>query len=303
MKMRAGIVVCLLFAFTILNAQEKLSTTPPVLKGYMGKAGKVTKSHYFNFIKVKDESGEKTRQSTGNYWEVSYVYDSVFRQKASFSEFMIKQIKDAGGILFWNDTTQIHFAIPSDTTGNLWGSVSLTSDKVYRLKLIREQVFQNKLKFDTIQILKYKEFVTPVKLPARINVFPNSVIERARYSKFNHSYISFIKDKRSNRQTLMGPYWDIKVLVVNEEGKTDKQISTVEIMESYYRAAIKAGGKIIKSRPRELVFNIPVGDDSKLWVRVLTSLEGVYYLKMTLQADKDAKPAEPISQKSQTKKN
>lgn len=302
MKIRTAVIVCFLTMFATLNAQDYLSPNPPLLKGYKGKDGKVTKNHYFNFIKVKDESGENNRQSTGHYWEVSYVYDSVFRQKGLFAEFMTKQITDAGGVLFWKDTSMIHFAIPRDAGGNLWGNIILASDKVYRLKLIEEQVFVNKLAFDSIQSPQYDDFVEAVELPPRINFLPNTLITSARYSKFNHLNITFVKNKQSNRQALMGPYWNLKLKVLNDQGATDKRISPVEIMESYYRAVIKSGGEIIKSRPRELIFNLTVGDDKKLWVRIMTSLDGVYFMRIVLQENKDETPAISVSEASKQKK-
>ncbi|MEA1875978.1 MAG: hypothetical protein U9N86_03865 [Bacteroidota bacterium] len=296
MKIKTGLIVCLLAVFTTLNAQDFLSPTPPILKGYKGKEGRIIKNHYFNFIKVKDESGDKDRQSTGHYWEISYVYDSVFRQKGIFEEFMTKQITDAGGILFWKDTSMIHFAIPRETGGNLWGNVILTSDKVYRLKLIEERVFVNKLVFDSIQNPMYDDFVVEVELPPRFNLLPNTLITQTRYSKFNHLNITFVKNQQSYRQTLMGPYWNLKLKVVKDEGDTDKRVSPVEIMESYYRATLKAGGEIIKSRPRELIFFLPVEDEKKLWVRVMTSLDGVYFIRMVLQDKKDETPALSVSE-------
>lgn len=302
MKIRIAILVCLLTLFTSLNAQDYLSPSPPVLKGYKGKEGRTIKNHYFNFIKIKDESGENNRQSTGHYWEISYVYDSVFRQKGMFEEFMTKQITDAGGVLFWKDTSMIHFAIPRDTGGNLWGNIILTSDKVYRLKLIEERVFVNKLVFDSIQSPVYDDFVVEVELPPRFNLLPNTLITQTTYSKFNHLKITFVKNQQSYRQTLMGPYWNLKLKVVNDEGVTDKRISPVEIMESYYRATIKAGGAIIKSRPRELIFSLPVGDDNKLWVRIMTSLDGVYFIRMVLQDNKDETPALSVSEISRQNK-
>jgi hypothetical protein len=57
-------------------------------------------------------------------------------------------------------------------------------------------------------------------------------------------------------------------------------------MESYYRATVKAGGVIIKSRPRELIFTLPQ-KGSTLWCRVTTSLDGVYFIRMVLEADSD----------------
>jgi len=303
MKITTAIIASFLFLSSTLSAQDYLSPNPPLLKGYKGKEGKVIKNHYFNFIKVKDESGDNERQSTGHYWEVSYVYDSVFRQKGLFEKYMTKQITDAGGVLFWKDTSMIHFAIPRDEGGNLWGNVILSSDKVYRLKLIEERAFINKLVFDSIQNPKYDDFVKAVELPPRVNLLPNTLITQAKYSKFNHLNITFVKNRKSFRQVLMGPYWNLKLKVVNEEGLTDKRISPVEVMESYYRACLKADGNIIKSRPRELIFSLPVGDESKLWVRVMTSLDGVYFLRMILQENKDETPALPISEISKKKKD
>ena len=66
----------------------------------------------------------------------------------------------------------------------------------------------------------------------------------------------------------------------------DKQVSTVEILESYYRACVKANGKVKKSRPRELVFTLPM-NKATLWVRVTVSLDGVYFVRVVMQDDKD----------------
>ena len=87
----------------------------------------------------------------------------------------------------------------------------------------------------------------------------------------------------------MGPYWDLKVEVRNLEDDVDKSISTVEIMESYYRACQNAGGTIIKSRPRELLLRLP-DNQSSLWCRITASLDGVYFVKVVMMDDKDKTP-------------
>lgn len=298
MKFRTVFLFSFLLTSLNMEAQDYLSPTPPMIKAFQGIEGKVTKNHFFNFIKVKDESGEKERQSTGHYWEVSYLYDSVFRQKEMFSDFMEKQITDLGGVLFYKDTSSIHFAIPRDTGGNLWGNVLLTSDKLYRLKLIEERVFVNKLVFDTLVQARFDEFVEAVEMPPRMNFLPSTLITRARYSKFNHLNINYTDKNQSFSQTLMGPYWDLKLEVVTSDGEVDTRISPVEIMESYYRACVKHGGKIIKSRPRELIFNLPVGSSQKLWVRIVTSMDGLYFAKMVLQDDQDETPPKGIGDAS-----
>lgn len=273
-------------------SQDDLPPNPPLFKGYKDLPGNVNKNHYFNYIKLKDERGEKERQATGYYWEVSYSYDSIFRQKAMFADFMEQQIKNLGGVLFWHDTTQIHFAVPREDAHNLWGKVLLTSDRVYRLKLIEERSFVNKVDFSAENTVAYDPFVDSIEMPPLAAFLPNSVIERGRYSKFNHMSISFTANNVAYRQSLMGPYWDLKLYVADQEGETDKRISTVEIMESYYRAALKMNGTILKSRPRELVFHFPYGENQKLYYRVMTSLDGIYYLKIILQNNEDEKEPE-----------
>ncbi len=282
-----------LLLFTLIGfgigsfAQQTIDDYPPLLKGYEGNEGKVTKKHFFNYMMLKDETGEKERQATGRYWEVNYVYDSVFRQKQLFASFMVDQIKGFQGILFFSDTTQIHFAIPRDSLPNVWGKVLLKSDRVYRIQVIEEVGFTNQVEFDSDYTPAFDEFVTPVEFPPRLGYLPNSIVTSARYSKFNHFTISFVENQASYRQNLMGPYWDLKMKVTDSLGETDSRVSTVEIMESYFRAALKADGKVIKSHARELIFNIPVGDDKKLWVRVMTSLDGLYLIRMVLQNNSD----------------
>jgi hypothetical protein len=304
MKKTYGILLAVLLTTGSLIAQDYLNPNPPMIKGYKDHPGKVFKNHYFNYITVKDETGENERQSTGHYWEVTYSFDSVFRQKRRIQDFMTQQLNDLGAKLFFQDTSSIHFAIPRETGGNLWGKVLLTSDKVYRLKLIEERVFVNKLEFDVEAECKYDEYVESVELPPRINFIPGSVIARSRYSKFNHFNINYVsKDKISYQQTLMGPYWDLKINVINEQGQVDKRISTVEVLESYYRSTLKAKGTIIKSRSRELIFNLPADDEKTLWVRVMASLDGTYFLRMVLQDNADATlPKSLIERKADSKK-
>ena len=286
MKFRILFVLLLALGSVISSAQEKLDTVPPMLKGYQGNEGKLFKNHFFNFITLKDESGENQRQATGRYWEISYIYDSVFRQKDMFAAYVKSEVGKLGGVLFFSDTTQIHFVIPREKQPNLWGKVLLRNDRVYRLQMVEETVFNNKLNLDQPAVPQYDEYVEPVEMPARLGFLPNSMILSCRYSKFNQYRISFTENNRSYRQMLMGPYWDLKLEVRNEAGETDTRISTVEIMESYYRAAMKAGGTIVKSKPRELIYFIPE-KDARLYVRVMTALDGVYYIRAVLQNTED----------------
>ena len=283
--------ILLLLAFVGLTsgliAQEQINEYPPIIKGYNGSEGKIIKKYFFNFIKLKDNTGENERQATGRYWEINYVYDSIFRQKELFAQFMKEEITRNKGVLFFQDTSQIHFAIPRDEAPNIWGKVSLKSDRIYRVSVIEEIGFLNFIKFDSEAKPEYDEFVESIVLPPRVGFMPQTVLTSARYSKFNHYRITFVKDNRSYSQRLMGPYWDLKCKVVDSTGQVDSRVSAVQIMESYYRSAVKLKGNIIKSRPRELIFNIPVDDDKKLWVRLMTSLDGLYYLRMVLQDNAD----------------
>ena len=269
----------LLFCFSALIAQESKIPPLPVLKGYQNVEGKITKYNSFNYVTIRDKEDKNSRQSTGEYWEVSYKYDSAFRQKLKFADFMIKQIEEKGGTTFYQDTSAIHFAVPAGEN-NLWGKVLLTSNSVYKLRVIREQVFVNTVSMDNGQTAEFEDYVEKVELPPRVGFLPNSVITRATYSKFNHYEFTFTtKDENTYTQKLMGPYWDLKLEVQDDNGEIDKRISYVEIQESYYRAALKSGGEIVKNRARETIFSLP-GEEFTTWVRVMVTMDGVYYLKV-----------------------
>ncbi len=279
--------LCVVFVGS-LSAQTSKVPDIPMLKGYKGMEGSITKYNSFNYLTLRDKKGGNTRKSTGQYWEVNYVYDSAFRQKQKFGEFMESQIQEKGGTLFFQDTSAIHFALPDDN-GNLWGKVILTSNSSYKLKIIKERAFINTVVFDSEQLLEYDDFVEPVEMPPRIGLMPNSVITRAEQSKFNHfSFTYSTDDQKTFRQSLMGPYWDFKIEVQDENGDVDKRISYIEVLESYYRTAMKAGGNIVKNRAREIIFNLP-DDGFTLWIRVMVTMDGVYFIKMIKQMPDDFK--------------
>ncbi len=292
MKKISLVVACFILMFSGMAQTVKFPKIP-VIKGYKGNEGNIIKYNYFNFLTMTDKSGDNTRQSTGQYWEVSYVYDSAFRQKQKFAEFMVGQISEKGGTTFFQDTSSIHFAIP-DEGGNLWGKVQLINNSIYKLKLIKERVFYNSVVMDTIQELIYDDFVEPVEIPPRVGFMANSVVTRAEQSKFNHySFKYTTTDNKTYQQNLMGPYWDIKMEIQNEDGKVDKRVSYIQIQESYFRAAMKAGGNIIKNRPREIIFNLP-GEEFTVWVRVMVTMDGVYFIRVVKQFPADYKDPEQL---------
>jgi len=266
-------------------AQSGSYPTPPAIKSYKGIPGKVIKYNNFNYLDIRDEDGKNNRQAMGHYWEISYSYDSIFRQKKKFKEFVENQIAESKGSLFFQDTLQVHFVIPSET-GNVWGRLVLASDKLYRLRLIKEVPFVNQIVFDTPAVAVFEKFVDSVALPPRVNYLPKSTITRMQYSKFNHLEFTWNDKDTLFRQTVMGPYWDIKIEVKNSSGQVDKEVSSVEILESYYRACVKANGKIVKSRPRELIFRLPM-NKATLWCRVTVSVDGVYFVRVVTQSDQD----------------
>jgi hypothetical protein len=189
---------------------------------------------------------------------------------------------------------QIQFVLPSES-GNVWGRLVLSSDKMYRLRLIKEVPFVNKMVFDTKPVAVFEKFVDSVALPPRINYLPKSMITRIQFSKYDHQEFSWSVKDTLYREKVMGPYWDIKLDVRNDKNVVDKQISTVEILESYYRAATKAGGKVIKSRPRELIFCMPL-TKATLWCRVTVSLDGVYFVRALIESDTDhTQPVKMVS--------
>ena len=275
-------------------AQNPAWPAPPEFKSYKDKPGRVTKYNTFNYLDILGDSGEKLRQAMGQYWEVAYAYDSVFRQKRKFKEFMMNQILEQKGEVFFQDTLQFHFVVPAEK-GNVWGRVVLASDKIYRLRLIKEEPFNNRLVLDVPPTVPFDAYVEQTQLPPRINYIPGSVITRIQHSKFNHQEISWNVKDTLFKQKLMGPFWDVKLEVRDLDGKVDKSFSTVELMESYYRACLKIGGTVVKSRPRELIFTLPV-EKAMLWCRISASLDGVYFVRATLVDDKDK--VEPVKLRS-----
>jgi len=287
MKKFSLIIMCFALMQGVM-AQSSDVPEVPIIKGYKGKEGRVIKYNFFNFLSITDKSGENKRQSTGQYWELSYIYDSAFRQKQKFAAYAVDHIKELGGTLFFQDTSAVHFAIP-DSGGHLWGRFQLKNNSVYKLKLVKEEAFKNGVVMDKEQVLVYDDFVEAVDLPPRIGLMPNSVVTRAEQSKFNHYTFTYTVDEKAFEQKLMGPYWDFKFEIQNDKGKVDKRYSYIQIQESYYRAAMKAGGVIVKNRPREVIFNLP-GEEFTVWVRVMVTMDGVYFIKVIKQDPKDYIP-------------
>lgn len=291
-KLQFFTFLCFLLPAVQVCSQTESFPAPPGFKSYKGVPGKVVKYNNFNYLDIRDEATNNNRQAMGKYWEISYSYDSVFHQKRKFKEFVVKQIEENKGTLFFQDTMQVHFVIPSDG-GNVWGRLVLVSDKLYRLRLIREIPFVNKIQFDTKVTATYEKFVDSVAFPPRINYMPKSVITRAQYSKYDHQTFTWNLKDTLYRQKTMGPFWDLKIDVRNSNNQVDKQVSTIEILESYYRASTKAGGTIVKSRPRELIFTLPLSK-ATLWCRITVSLDGVYFVRALLQADADRSDPEKL---------
>ncbi len=282
------------FLFPAVNsfAQTEGFPEPPSIKSYKGVQGKISKYNNFNYLDIRDEADKNNRQAMGRYWEIAYSYDSVFRQKNKFKAFIINQVAENKGVIYFQDTTQVHFVIPSDA-GNIWGRLVLSDDKVYRLRLIRETTFVNSLQLDARPTAVFEKFVDSVALPPRINFFPKSVITRIQSSKYDHQQFTWNVKDTLYKQKVMGPFWDIKLEARNSRNLVDKQVSTVEILESYYRACVKAGGKIVKSRPRELLFTLTAAK-ATLWCRITVSLDGVYFVRVVMEADEEKTPPEII---------
>ncbi|MFO7616642.1 MAG: hypothetical protein R6V75_05280 [Bacteroidales bacterium] len=286
----ALLLLIILFGSTALRAQDEKWPEPPKFSSYLDKPGKVTKYNHFNYIDIRDPEGINHRQAMGPYWEVSYNYDSTFRQKRKFKEFIVDEVLNRGGAFFYEDTTQLNFVVP-EPEGNVWGRLVLTNDRMYRLRLVKEKPFANRLAFDQPVAAVFDRYLDSVALPPRVNYLPGSVITRVTYSKFNHqSYNWNIKDTLY-KQTVMGPTWDMRLEAKTEEGSIDRTLSTVEVMESYYRACLKAGGQVMKSRARELILTLPY-QDGHLWCRVSPSMDGIYTVRVTWQAQADFTPPE-----------
>jgi hypothetical protein len=288
MKFRKPFLIILLLSLTVsagFSQTVNYPDPPGELKPYQGKPGKITKYNHFNYLDIRNDEDGSHRQAMGNYWEISFNYDSVFRQKRKFKSFIEDQIIEKQGSLLFQDTLQVQFVIPAEG-GNIWGRLILSSDKVYRLRLIREVPFRNKIVFDTKPVAEFGQFITPVNLPPRINYLPNSIIARVQQSKFDHQEFTWNLKDTLYRQKVMGPYWDMKIEVRNQQGEVDRFVSSVEVLESYYRACVAAGGKVLKSRPKELLFILPL-DESTLWCRVTVSLDGIYFVRTVLQTDAD----------------
>jgi hypothetical protein len=284
------LLLSILLLLPVVGISQTEFPDPPYLKSYKDVKGKVTKYNNFNYLDIRNEEEGTNRQAMGHYWELSYTYDSVFRQKRKFQDFIISQVEGQDGTVFFQDTMQVHFAIPSDN-GNIWGRLSLSNDKLYRLRLIREVPFVNSIVFDTKPNIVFDKYVDSIMLPPRINFMPRSVITRTQISKYDHQEFTWNLKDTLYRQKVMGPFWDIKIEVRDSKNKVDKQVSSVEVLESYYRACVKAGGHVIKSRPRELLFTLPE-KNAMMWVRITVSIDGVYFVRALLQNEADK--SEPV---------
>lgn len=294
MKLKYLVILTVLLGLGLNSVfpQNPSWPAPPQFAGYKNKPGKVVKYNTFNYLDIRKEDGENLHQVLGHYWEISYTYDSVFRQKKKFKEFVVNQILEKEGKLFFQDTMQIHFVVPEDQ-GNVWGRLVLSSDKVYRLRLIKEAKFDIPMTFDEKPEVRYDRFIDSLPLPPRITYLRSSVIARLQFSKFNHLELTWNVKDTLFRQKVMGPYWDMKLEVRDQAGEVDRSVSTVEVLEGYYRACMKADGTILKSRPRELLFTLPVGQ-STLWCRVTATLDGVYLMRVVMMDDKDKTVPEKV---------
>jgi hypothetical protein len=165
--------------------------------------------------------------------------------------------------------------------------------------LIKERAFNKKVEFDAGQQPGFDKFVEPVDLPPRLGYLPNSIVTRAEVSKFNHYTFTYTDEEKGTfRQNLMGPYWDLKLEVLDANGEVDKRVSYVEILESYYRAVLKSKGTIIKNRAREIVFSLPL-EENTLWVRLMVTMDGIYFLKMIEQSPQDYTEPELVYPKAE----
>jgi hypothetical protein len=203
---------------------------------------------------------------------------------------MVAEVLQRGGAFFYEDTTQLNFVIP-EPEGNVWGRLVLSTDKTYRLRVVREKPFHNRLVFDQPVVAVFDRYLDSVALPPRVNYMPGSIITRITYSKFNHQNYNWNIKDTLYKQTVMGPTWDMRLEARTEEGSIDRTLSTVEVMESYYRACLQAGGKVLKSRARELIMTLPY-QDGLLWCRISPSLDGVYMVRVTWQSRADFTPPE-----------
>lgn len=300
--------IWLISSFLLVNlypvqAQNKTWPSPPQIRSYQGKQGRVTKYNNFNYLEFRDDSLAKNRQVLGRYWEISYAYDSIFRQKLKFKNFMINQVMERNGKIFFQDTTSVQFVIPEEN-GNIWVKMVLATDKIYRLRVIKETPFSNRIVFDKPSVAVFDKYVDSIQLPPRINYLPGTIITRSEYSKFNHQTYTWSDKDTLFKQKVMGPFWDLKLEVQDKAGEVDRTVSAIEVMESYYRATMKAGGKIIKSRPKELIFTL-LQKGSTIWCRVTTSLDGVYFVRLVIESDSDrsapektVNTKEPVEEKS-----
>ena len=280
----------------LLVAQAGNEPAIPLFKAYKGEPGIITKYNRFNYLMIRDAEDHNTRQASGNYWEITYSYDSVFRQKKKFRDFVVNQIVENNGILYYQDTLEIHFGIPRDG-GNLWGRAVFNNDRLYRVRLIRETTFHEPVVFDKEPRLKYDPYVEEIVLPPRITYLPDSYVARATYSKYHFYTMSYSENDTLYRHQLQGPYWDLKIQIRKPDGTINQQVSIVEVFESYFRATIKAKGKVLKSFARELLFTLSY-DDATIWCRVTASIDGTYFVRVVQQSNLEEHQVKKLAQKN-----
>lgn len=68
-----------------------------------------------------------------------------------------------------------------------------------------------------------------------------------------------------------GKYWFLKYEILKADGKLDKSVSAVEIVENYKNAAREKGGKVHYDKNKKLTFSLPREDGGTTWAHLQAS--------------------------------
>jgi outer membrane protein OmpA-like peptidoglycan-associated protein len=96
-----------------------------------------------------------------------------------------------------------------------------------------------------------------------IKPLPDVIEKEGEYKRFDAHKFRVQKEGGYEKKEVRGEYWEF-------EYRTKPEISGLEILENYKRAALEKNGKILYESQKEVVFTLPSPEGGTLWVEVNT---------------------------------
>lgn len=103
-----------------------------------------------------------------------------------------------------------------------------------------------------------------------IKPMPKATIVPAQSKKLNYSSYSFYvkKGKKAERVEKKGKYWRLRYLIKDARGRTNKNVSRMDIAKNYKAAALEKGGTILYEVGGSLTFTLPMKNGGTIWAFV-----------------------------------